>query len=283
MPPTNPFPAVYTPKLSDGERQAADPKGLGSGVLDPSLGGLAREIAQDIRPLEEILLDYGFTGQNDPRWLAVRESPAFGTLLAQSIEEWNSAKTTRQRIRLKAAAIVEQSLPTVFTIINDTTEKAADRIRMLEVVGRFANIDAETKTPQTNGGFAVTININPGDGTSPMQVRVVGTGPAEEQLDEGSDERSNERLDEQSTLEVTADSEDPSESTRLAEVQANAPAVYASVERALQRTLRGEGGAGMREAGMRGAGMRGANREEEEEQEEEEEEEKEREEKGEND
>jgi hypothetical protein len=201
---------------------------LGSGVLDPSLNGLAREIAQDIRPLEEILLDHGFSGLGDPRWTAISESPAFGAILAQSIEEWNSAKTTPQRIRMKAAAIVEQSLPAVFSIINDTTEKAADRIRMLEVIGRFAGVETEAKTAHSGGGFSVSINIAPGNGTPAMQVRVVGgdetspDGPTLETTADGP------------TLETTADSTDLSESARLA----TASAIHASVERALQRALR---------------------------------------------
>jgi hypothetical protein len=138
-------------------------RGIG-GVLDASMVSLAREIAQDIFELEDILVRHGFEqGINDPGWADLQSRPEWGKVLQQQILEWNAADSTKKRIMLKSQAALEAALPGVFSLSVDPNEKALDRLKAVELLGKFGNVGADKEGGGGGGGgFSLKINLSSG-------------------------------------------------------------------------------------------------------------------------
>lgn len=136
-----------------------DPKHL----LDPSYASMARELAQAIRPVPDILRDYGLGGTSDPIWLSLAESADFKRLLDEAQREWNAADTTKRRIQLKAQTSIEMALPDIHKIIIDPLADRADRINAAKLMKSLGGMDAPP-----NGGGAMG-----GEGGSGVSIKIV--------------------------------------------------------------------------------------------------------------
>lgn len=138
-------------------------RGLG-GALDASLVSLAREIAQDIFPLEDILVRHGFEGGvSDPEWAELQARGEWSRILQGQILEWSAADSTKKRITLKAQTALEAALPSMFAISQDPNEKALDRLKATELLGKFGNIGADKESNGGGGGgFSLKINFSSG-------------------------------------------------------------------------------------------------------------------------
>lgn len=131
-------------------------------LLDPEYASLAREIAQAIRPVPDVLADYGFSGAGDPLWLDLCQNPEFRRLLDEAQREWNAADTTKRRVQLKALISTEMSLPALHAIIHDEKADRADRINAMKVMKALAGLDAPPNpngAAEGAGGIVVKINI----------------------------------------------------------------------------------------------------------------------------
>jgi hypothetical protein len=138
--------------------------GAGATILDPSAASLARELAQDIRPADAILADYGFSGSGDPLWQELCASAEFRRLLEQAQREWNAADTTKRRIQLKAQASLEASLPNLHALMVSERVDPADRVNATKVMRDLA-------------GMALHPNAaGPGDGSGGLSVKIVING-----------------------------------------------------------------------------------------------------------
>lgn len=162
--------AIYLgPVISDTDPPIREPgadSGRLTGILDPTAVSLAREIAQDIHEVEDIILRFGYKGMDDPRWTMLKESRAFQTTLQDAIQEWNAADSTAKRIRYKAAASVEASLPEFHRAMVNPLAPLPARVEALKQMSRLAGM-AEGAVPMGApgagaSGFQLTINI--GDG-----------------------------------------------------------------------------------------------------------------------
>ena len=80
---------------------------------------LAREIAMDIQPIDNILRDNGVDGD---QWENIQANTRFRMLLETETSAWGSALNTQERLRLKSAAALEEWLPELFTRMNDRNE-----------------------------------------------------------------------------------------------------------------------------------------------------------------
>jgi hypothetical protein len=119
---------------------------------------LAREIALDIHPLEEIILTYKI---GDIEWDRLQRSEQFNQLLQEAIEHWNSALTIKERAELRAQAMIEFNLLTANEMINDRTVPAPARVEMFKAVCRVAKMG--DKELVSEAGQRVKITINMGD------------------------------------------------------------------------------------------------------------------------
>jgi hypothetical protein len=153
-------------------------------ILDPSFASMARELAQDIRPPDDILKDYGFNGPSDPKWLFLQKSADFRRLLAESAKEWNAADSTRRRVQLKSLVSLEMTLPNLHSLINDARTLPAVRIDGAKLLQSIAGLGGPARVSEGEGGGGVSININFGGHSISVQKAPIIEGSAEEADDE---------------------------------------------------------------------------------------------------
>ncbi len=126
------------------------------GSHDVTLLRLAREIAMDIHPVESILATLEIS---DDEWQEIQQNPTFRGYLRTAIEEWQSATNTQERVRLKSLAFVEEALPEFYARAHDPSENLQHKIRVLEVVAKFAGVGGNVDTALSGEKFSVTINL----------------------------------------------------------------------------------------------------------------------------
>lgn len=127
---------------------------------DAKFTKLAREVAMDIQPLEVILKNCAVPAAE---WELISTAPRFQQLLAQAIQEWNSATNTADRVKVKALAFVEESLPEFFSRIHSDREPLSSKVSVLTTVAKIAGVGQQEQT--TTPGEKVTITINMGSDT----------------------------------------------------------------------------------------------------------------------
>lgn len=125
-------------------------------TIDPLVATLAREIAQDIFTVEDILRMHGLS-LDHPTWMRIQQSDEFNRLYEQFVREWNAADSTPKRIRAKAMVVVEDVLPKLHSNILDGGTSGVEAMKM---VAKLAGLDAPpAQTPGDGAGFSLTINI----------------------------------------------------------------------------------------------------------------------------
>lgn len=129
--------------------------------LRPDTASLARELAQDIRPVDDVVKDYGYTGAHDPLFQAVLTTNDFRRFLEEAMREWNNADSTKKRIRLKAQAAMEEGLPRLFETFNNAIDPK-DRIDAGKLLAKLAGFE-DQQNPNAmggeSGGVKIVINI----------------------------------------------------------------------------------------------------------------------------
>lgn len=133
-------------------------------VLAPSnsdlqLVKLAREIAMDIHPLKTILKQYSISSE---AWEDLQRNGKFRALLESECEAWNTATNTAERVKLKAAAMLEEWLPELNNRLHDRDETLPAKIEGAKMLTRVAGMglpgQVEGVAPEK---FTVTINLGP--------------------------------------------------------------------------------------------------------------------------
>lgn len=124
---------------------------------DIGLVKLAREIAMDIRPVDEILEIHEISPKN---WEKLRENAHFQALLRSEIEAWQSAGNTTERVKLKSLAFVEEALPEFYARAHDPKEPLNAKVEVLKTISKFAGIGGNNFDASMGGEkFSVTINL----------------------------------------------------------------------------------------------------------------------------
>ena len=128
-----------------------------AGFHDLLIIKLAREIAMDIRPLDEILETHAIAPQD---WDEIRENVHFQDVLRGAIEEWQAAGNTPDRVKLKSLAFVEEALPEFYARAHDPKEPLSSKIEVLKTISKFAGIGGSNFDASVGGEkFSVTINL----------------------------------------------------------------------------------------------------------------------------
>jgi hypothetical protein len=125
---------------------------------DAMMMSLAREIAMDIRPLEEILDSLGI---GTARYDEIQTSPTFQRYLRSAVEEWSSATNAAERVKLKSLTMVEQALPEFYARMHDQKESLAAKTELLKAIARFANV-GNAAAGVAGSGEKLVVNINLG-------------------------------------------------------------------------------------------------------------------------
>lgn len=118
---------------------------------------LAREIAMDIRPLEDILAAHGV---EQSTWDSISSAPSFQSLLRSEVEAWQSATNTAERVKIKSLAFVEEALPEFYARAHDPKEALNAKVEVLKTISKFAGVG--NSVDGTNIGEKLTVTINLG-------------------------------------------------------------------------------------------------------------------------
>ena len=130
----------------------------GIGLTPAELASLAREVAMDIKELPDILRTYKLT---EKAYLDICDVPFYKRALEVSTIEWNSALSTHERIRLEAAATLENALPGLSARMNNKEEAFPAAIEAGKLFAKIAGLDTQLKS-EGSPGEKFTININLG-------------------------------------------------------------------------------------------------------------------------
>ena len=125
-------------------------------MLEDKLPVLARELAMGIYEVEDILTRYGIGWEEFER---IRGMGRFQKLLETTTVEWGSTLNTKERIKVKALAGVEDGLASLFMSAKDTRETLASRVEAYKLARVLAGIGERETGAEAPEKFTLTINI----------------------------------------------------------------------------------------------------------------------------
>ncbi len=136
---------------------------------DQLLHSMARELAMDFFPVEEILDRHGVT---PTQFENIKATPYFDSILREAVRQWNSATNARERAQLRMATLVELSLDEMWLRLVDSKETLAAKVTLLQTLMKGAKIGVPTPEEKEGAvvGERVSITINMGADAPPMRV-----------------------------------------------------------------------------------------------------------------
>lgn len=117
---------------------------------------LAQEIAINLNDIEDVLKHLSVSAV---QWDRIQRNPHFQSILQEAVADWQSAKNTQERIKLKAAAMVEEWLVEAHRLSHDPAQPLSGKVELMKLIKSLTalgNFGAEG-----GGGekFTVTINL----------------------------------------------------------------------------------------------------------------------------
>lgn len=128
------------------------------------LRNLAQDIVRNIQDPLQLLSKYGIT---QPQYDEVAKTRVYREMLSQSALEWGAAGNTAERIKLKSAALIEDSLPELGAFLVDKKETLSSRVSLLQTLAKLGSLGGGPVQSQGDGHiFRMTINL--GDNKTPV-------------------------------------------------------------------------------------------------------------------
>lgn len=152
------------------------PEHGGEKAISQTDGRIAWELAAEITPVPEVLARYGITPADFKKKL---KDPMFRIAIREAKSIWKSDLNVQQRIRMKAAFLVEDSILDVFAIIKNESQGATARLDAFKKLLETADImpTKQNSTGAQAGAFKINIML----GDSPDQrVTIDGTTISQE-------------------------------------------------------------------------------------------------------
>jgi hypothetical protein len=131
---------------------------------------LAREIAMDIFPLDQILEIHKLSTDE---WLKIRDHPTFQSMFQAMLIDWNLASSTRERVRVKAATGLESQLETYIREISDETIPLIQRVEAGKFLARLGELDGAHQVLGGAGSDRFQITLNIGTLTKSMDAQII--------------------------------------------------------------------------------------------------------------
>lgn len=128
------------------------------------LAKLAHELVWNISERPAIFARFGLTEAQFVEHVESR--PFFKQAYESAVIEWESAKSTSQRIQLKSAVQLEESLPKLHQRMNDDKEALSSVVETAKLLAKISGVDGSTKQ-QAGSGEKFVININLGAAGGP--------------------------------------------------------------------------------------------------------------------
>ena len=132
----------------------------GEKAISQTDGRLAWELAADIADVPTLLSRYGISLADFKNKL---KDPMFRQAIREAKSIWKSDLNTQQRVRVKAALLVEDSLLDVFAIVKSESQPAAARLEAFEKLVKTADLAPKAGSKDQSNAGAFKINIILGD------------------------------------------------------------------------------------------------------------------------
>ncbi len=118
---------------------------------------LAREIAMDIRDLNEILTTHDVSLDDFEK---IKCNERFKSILSAEVTAWHGAVNVNERVKIKAGSMLEEYLPELYSRINDRKESLSSKIEATKLLERLAGMGgAAAKNEPPSNGVTITINM----------------------------------------------------------------------------------------------------------------------------
>lgn len=116
-----------------------------------------RELVMDVHELDAILERNGVSSHDFQRW---QKTPRFQELLQGELAAWQSAANTGERVKIKAAAMIEEWLPEAFAQMHNDKHPLLHRNDLSKLVASLGGM-GKGQVEAASGGerFSVTINL----------------------------------------------------------------------------------------------------------------------------
>lgn len=147
------------------------------------LGKLAREVATDVRELADVLHDFELT---EDQFQHLQEKTPFGNMLKAAIQEWNSALSAQDRIRILAANALEEQLPMLAARMGNEKEPLSGAVETGKLLAKLADIGEGARHGSASERFTITINLGDDktltleNAVRPLEVRPLPEGAGAE-------------------------------------------------------------------------------------------------------
>jgi hypothetical protein len=132
------------------------PEHGGERAISQTDGRLAWELAAEITPVTDILARYGITPADFRNKL---KDPMFRGAIREAKSIWKSDLNVQQRVRVKAAMMVEDSLLDVFAIIKNESQPAAAKLEAFEKLLKTSDMVPKAGKGDNSTAGAFKINI----------------------------------------------------------------------------------------------------------------------------
>lgn len=146
---------------------APAPSNPSEGVNDHD-ARLIWDLVSNMRKPADVLASYGITA-NELR--AKANNGLFASAYREAEKLWKSDMNVQQRIRLKAAFLLEDSLMPMFTIIHSVDMPVSAKLEAIEKLMKISTVAAVPKEGAgVGGGEKHSITINIGGAATPITI-----------------------------------------------------------------------------------------------------------------
>lgn len=136
-------------------------------IFAVNLAAIAREIAMDILPVNEILKLHQI---DDKTWERIQEHSKFQEMLQDMTKEWKTAINVRERIKIKSATGLESQLDVYISAIGDPDIPLVQRVEAGKFLATLGELIGKEFLGGA-GGNAFQINLNIGAVTTSAEIR----------------------------------------------------------------------------------------------------------------
>lgn len=147
------------------------------------LARLAREISMDICELPVILKKFNLTVE---QFTVIEQIPFFKNVLEAAIKDWSSSLNTHERMKIEAAAILEEGLPILGARMKNKDETFAAATEAGKLFAKIAGLgEVSRDAPAPGERFTISINLG-GDVKLKYEREAAPAEPAEPITIEGT-------------------------------------------------------------------------------------------------